>query len=83
MIFFVECGNDFTLDYGDIDELFYDAFDRMCWRAIDKVLGLPEKEWYAFQGRLKVIMTSSSNIGWGYHDRLCDDCYQAFPEEDE
>jgi hypothetical protein len=25
MIFFVECGNNFTLGYGDIDDDFYDS----------------------------------------------------------
>jgi hypothetical protein len=31
---------------------------------------------------LKAIMTSSSNIGWGYHDALCDDYREAFPEDE-
>jgi hypothetical protein len=81
MIFFVECGNQFTLDFGDIDEAFYDALNRMYRRAIDKVLSLPEEQRDEFQGRLEAIMTSSSNIGWGYHDTLCDDYYEAFPED--
>lgn len=81
MTFFVECGNNLTLDLGDIDEAFYDALNRMYLRAIDKVLSLPEEERYGFQRRLKAIMTSSSNIGWGYHDRLCDDYYEGFPED--
>ncbi len=81
MIFFVECGNKFTLDFGDIDGAFYDALDRMYRRAIDKVLDLPHEQRGEFQARLKAIMTSSSNIGWGYHDMLCDDIYEAFPDE--
>jgi hypothetical protein len=27
-------------------------------------------------------MTSSSGIGWGYHDMICDDYYGAFPEDE-
>ena len=83
MIFFVECGNSFTLDFGDIDEAFYDALNRMYRRAIEKVLGLPEEQRVEFQARLETIMTSSSNIGWGNHDMLCNDYCEAFPEEDE
>lgn len=83
MTFFVECGNNFTVDYGDIDEAFYDALTRMYWRAIDKVLSLQEDQRHEFRERLKAIMVSSSNIGWGYHDRLCDDYYEGFPEEEE
>ncbi len=81
MTLFVECGNSFTVDFGDIDEAFYDALNRMYRRAIDKVLTLPEEERGEFQRRLEAIMTSSSNIGWGYHDMLCDDYYNAFPED--
>jgi hypothetical protein len=81
MTFFVECGNKFTVDFGDIDEAFYEALNRMYRRAIDKVLSLPEDQRNEFQGRLKAIMTSSSKIGWGYHDMLCDDYYEAFPED--
>lgn len=82
MTFFVECGNNFTLNYSDIDEVFYDALNRMYRRAIDKVLSLPEGQRDEFQDRLEAIMSSSSGIGWGYHDMLCDDYYEAFQEED-
>jgi hypothetical protein len=81
MTFFVECGTRFTVDFGDIDEAFYDALNRMYRRAVDKVLSLPEKQRGEFQGRLEAIMASSSNIGWGYHDMLCDDYYDAFPKD--
>ena len=82
MVFFVECGNNFTVSFGDIDEGFYDALNRMYHRAIRKVLSLPEERQEQFQDRLKNIMMSSSGIGWGYHDLLCDDYYSAFPEEE-
>lgn len=81
MIYFVECGNRFTLDYGDIDEHFYDALNLMYTNAVDRVLTLKEEERGDFQSRLKTIMDSSSGIGWGYHDMLCDDYYEAFPED--
>ena len=73
-------GNSFTVDYGDIDEAFYDALNRMYRRAIDKILGLPEEKQDGFRGRLEEIMTSSLHIGWGYHDMLCEDYYMAFPD---
>lgn len=73
MVFFVERGNAFTVEYGDIYEEFYDALNGMYSRAIKKVLSLPEVQQSAFQDRLKKIMTSSSNIGWGYHDMLYQD----------
>ena len=81
MVYFVECGNSFTLDIGDLYQEFYDALNSMYQRAIDKVLSLPEKQQNKFKQRLKTIMTSSSGIGWGYHDTLADDYYRAFPED--
>ncbi len=82
MTFFVECGNNFTVDYGDIGERFYDALNRMYRRALTKVLDLPKEEMTEFKARLKAIMISGSGIGWGYSDTLSDDYFDAFPEED-
>jgi len=82
MTFFVECGNNFTVNFGDIDEAFYDALNRMYRRAIDKVLSLPEEQRIGFKDRFEAIMTSSSGIGWGYHDMLSDDYYEAFFEDE-
>ena len=81
MVFFVECGNNFTVSFGDIDEGFYDALNRMYRRAIQKVLSLPKEQQSGFKERLEKIMTSASGIGWGYHDMLSDDYYSAFPED--
>lgn len=47
---------------------------------VSKVLTLSRERQDEFKNRLEAIMTSSSNIGWGYHDMLCDDYYRAFPE---
>jgi len=82
MTFFVERGNAFTVNFGDIDEEFYDALNRMYRRAIEKILSLPEKQRDEFKERLKTIMTSSADIGWGFHDALCEDYYSAFPEDE-
>jgi hypothetical protein len=82
MTYFVECGNQFTIEFGDIDEGFYDALLRMYARAIKNVLTLPDEEQSEFRERLRTIMMTSDGIGWGYHDGLCDQYYQAFPEDD-
>lgn len=81
MVFFVECGNNFTVNFGDIDEDFYDALNRMYQKAIQKVLCLPEEQQRGFKERLESIMTSASGIGWGYYDMLYADYQSAFPED--
>jgi hypothetical protein len=71
MIYFVECGNKFTLDYGDINETFYDTMIEMYGKAVRKVLELPKNKQRPFRKRLREIMESAHGIGWGYHDDLC------------
>ena len=80
-IFYVECGNNFTLSYGDIDEDFYDAMLEMYEYATETVLELPAQEQEKFKSRLQEIMKSASGIGWGYYDGLCDIYYEAFPKD--
>ena len=82
MTYFVECGNKFTVEFEDIDGPFYDALHLMYRQTINKVLNLSKEQQGDFKKRLKAIMDSSSNIGWGYHDMLCDDYYEAFSEDD-
>ncbi|OHE24459.1 MAG: hypothetical protein A2Z43_07870 [Syntrophobacterales bacterium RBG_19FT_COMBO_59_10] len=78
LTYFVECGNKLTLDYGDIDEDFYDSLLDVYGQAIKKALTLPDHEQGNFRKRLKKIMLSSNGIGWGYHDGLCDEYCGSF-----
>ena len=80
-IFYVECGNNFTLSYGDIDEDYYDALLDMYEYAIETVLETPPDTQKDFQERLKKIMESASHIGWGYGDGLADLYYEVFSKE--
>lgn len=78
MIYYVECGNKFTLDYGDINENFYDSLIEMYEKAVNSVHKMPKMKQEPFQKRLKKIMESADGIGWGYHDGLCDLYYEVF-----
>ncbi len=81
MVFFVECGNNFTLSYGDIDDEFYDSVLRMYEKAILNTTELPTEEQKVFKERLHEIMDSASGIGWGYHDGLRELYYESFPDD--
>ena len=78
MIYYVECGNKFTLDYGDINEVFYEALIDMYEKAIKTVLKLSKTKQLPLRKRLKNIMESADGIGWGYYDELCHLYYEAF-----
>lgn len=80
MVFFIEQGNAFTLEYGDIDAGFYSALVTMARRAAEVICSLPVDLQAPFMKRLGEVVRSSSGIGWGYHDDLADICAAAFPD---
>ncbi len=72
MLFYVECGVNFTLEFGDIDEAFYSSvisvfsdgmkmLDRCDQDVIDKLLP-----------RFEAAVHSTAEIGWGFYDSLRD-----------
>ena len=65
-----------------IGEGFYDALLRMYARGIKKVLSLADEGQHEFREILRTIMVTSDGIGWGYHDGLCDQYYEGFPENE-
>ena len=69
MITFQEQGAKFTLEYGDIDERFYDSL-MSGWNDLEKMLIKDAAELFpAFQQRLLEILKSTyGQIGWGYSD---------------
>jgi hypothetical protein len=81
MVFFVECGINFTLSYGEIDDEFYDSVLLMYEKAIQKATKLSPKEQKVFKERLHEIMKSASGIGWGYDDGLRELYYESFPDD--
>ena len=81
MVFFVECGNNFTLSYGDIDDDFYDSVLLMYEKAIQNVTELSTEAQKFFKERLHEIMESASGLGWGYYDGLRALYYESFPDD--
>ena len=70
MLFYVECGVNFTLEFGDIDEAFYCSvesvfsdgmkmLDRCEQDVIDKLLP-----------RFEGAVHSTADVGWGFYDGL-------------
>jgi hypothetical protein len=87
MTYYVQCGNDFTLEFGDIDEPFYDSMCSMVRQIkdmllkeqdqalADEFLPLLEREFQRIDGQM----------GWGYPDEFgecIDELKEAF-ERDE
>ncbi|MGC9353340.1 MAG: DUF6155 family protein [Mariniphaga sp.] len=76
MLFYVETGVEFTNDYGDINEAFYNSMESMYLKALEFM----EKEGLLkqFENRALQIVNKTVDIGWGFHDTLGDYYYQFY-----
>ena len=72
MIYYVKCGNDFTLEFGDIDESFYDSLCSMFSSVVQTLLKQQDKELFTeFLPSLEADLDRvDGKIGWGYPDEL-------------
>jgi hypothetical protein len=72
MMTYLENGNAFTLEYGEIDGRFYDS---LC-SVMDELATLLKKEGPAayanVRERLDELASEASGIGWGYGDHIND-----------
>lgn len=87
MIYYVTCGNDFTLEFGDIDESFYDSMASMFSRLVEVLIKQRDETLVSqFLPQLEAEVKRVKWMGWGYGDELCallDDLKQTFPENSE
>ena len=73
MLSFVEAGNKFTRDFGDIDERFYNTVEGMMFEVVKRLRTKDGKELYPkFAARLQKLYDESRDMGWGYSDNMGD-----------
>lgn len=70
MVFYVETGVRFTIEYGDMDEAFYISMEGMYERALKYIVNNGFET--IFNKRLLGIVSDTEGIGWGFHDGLAD-----------
>ena len=68
--YYVEIGVQYTNTYGDIDEPFYNSMESMFAQAMKWMKQLNVES--QFQQRAAKICHDTDNIGWGFHDGLCE-----------
>ncbi|MBA4319996.1 MAG: hypothetical protein C0412_16470 [Flavobacterium sp.] len=76
MIYYVEMGVDFTNEYGDIDEQFYNSMENM-YETVAK-FAVENKIENNYIARFKKIVEDTNDTGWGFHDMLEDLFYKYF-----
>lgn len=84
MVYYVKCGNDFTLEFGDIDEAFYNSMGSMFSKVVQMLLEQQELDLIAeFLPTLEAeFHRVDGKMGWGYPDELSDylaELRDAFP----
>ena len=74
MVYYVQCGNDFTLEFGDIDEGFYDSLCSMVEAIKDRLLAEDDSELAKEFLPLLVqeVERIDGEMGWGYPDEVSD-----------
>ena len=72
-LYYVECGVDFTNEYGDIDDNFYNSMESVFSEFVHGLNTFGSEEFYlAVKPRIDKIIRETENIGWGLHEDLCD-----------
>ena len=80
MLYYAECGVQFTKDYGDIDENYYLSIERTFRDSMELIdINLLHDK---FKDKALKIFQNSENTGWGFNETLGDFYYEAFPFED-
>lgn len=68
MVHYLESGNQFTVDYGDVDAAFYSSLESM----FNRILVLLREQSSVVQDEyfesLEDIVVAAGNIGWGYSE---------------
>ncbi|MBR1529508.1 MAG: hypothetical protein IJ642_09440 [Oscillospiraceae bacterium] len=72
-LYYVECGVDFTNEYGDIDANFYYSMASVFSEFVHGLNTFGSKEFYiSVRPRISRIIRETDGIGWGFHEDLCE-----------
>jgi hypothetical protein len=75
MLTYVENGTQFTHEFGDINEAFYNSLESVLNEMAELLLGEGAKLYPQFRDRIQRLTTHAGHIGWGYGDSLRDQVY--------
>jgi hypothetical protein len=76
MLTYVENGTEFTHQFGDINESFYNSLESVLNEMAQLLMREGSELYPQFRERLQRLATHADGIGWGYGDALRDQVYQ-------
>ncbi len=71
MLTYVENGTEFTHEFGDINESFYNSLESVLNEMTRWLLREGHEFYPRFQARIQRVATLADGIGWGYGDSVC------------
>jgi hypothetical protein len=72
MLTYVENGTEFTLQFGDINEPFYNSLESVLNEMAQLLLREGPEHYPRFRERVQRLTTHADQFGWGYGDALRD-----------
>lgn len=72
MVHYLETGNRFTVEFGNVDEQFYSSLESMFERILAALRKQSTEVQEKYFSRLEDVVSSAKNIGWGYYDYISD-----------
>ncbi len=79
MLFYAECGVSFTLDFGDIDEPFYNSVEGVFSDGLQTLKRCEPEIVGKLLPRFVNAVQKTDGMGWGFHDSLLDALESYFP----
>lgn len=70
MVYYVECGTDFSCEFGDMDETYYASLESMFDKAVTLMKKQDPYEVEDFIRRLESVIQNAKSFGWGYYDTI-------------
>lgn len=76
MLYFVECGVEFTNDFGDIDESFYTSIENTFEKSLVNIEseGVLEK----YREKVEQILDDADGTGWAFYDTMVEIFYNFY-----
>lgn len=72
---YVENGTEFTKEFGDINESFYNSLESVLNEMVSLLLLQSPESYTHFQERIQRLATLADGIGWGYGDAVRDQLF--------
>jgi hypothetical protein len=76
MLTYVENGTEFTHEFGDINESFYNSLESVLTEMAQLLMREGTELYPRFRERIRRLATLADGIGWGYGDAVRDQVYQ-------